>query len=188
MGLRKVLLAVVGLCAVAASVSGVAMAGHRSATANTTTIKAVAPTPKFQINRYVQTTLRWDKDSYSVASGGTLHILNLAADEGPHTFTIVARKDLPRTLEQMMNCNICNKLARAHGADPQSNAPPKFQFLENGVGTKKPPKVNQPGDSGVTGQGKKGESIDLKVTAPAGTKLYFVCLIHPWMQAVVNVT
>jgi len=87
-----------------------------------------------------------------------------------------------------MNCTICNQLAQAHGANPQSDAPPKFQYLENGVGQAKAPSVNRPGDSGVTGSGKKGESIDLKVTAPAGTKLYFVCLIHPWMQAVVNVS
>ena len=40
---------------------------------------------------------------------------------------------------------------------------------------------------GSTGSGKKGESIDLTVTAPAGTKLYFMCLIHPWMQAEVDV-
>ena len=80
------------------------------------------------------------------------------------------------------------KLAKAHGADPNSDAPPKFPYLENGVGQKTPPNVDRPGDSGVTGPGKKGESIDLTVTAPAGTKLYFMCLIHPWMQAEVDVT
>jgi hypothetical protein len=153
-----------------------------------TVIRAVSPPGKFQINKYVQDTLRWDKGTYTVKSGGTLHIVNLAADEGPHTFTVVASKDEPKTLKQLFSCSICEKLAKAHGADPNSNAPPKFPFLENGIGQKKPPQVNQPGDSGVTGRGKKGESIDLKVTAPAGTKLYFMCLIHPWMQAVVNVT
>ncbi len=40
----------------------------------------------------------------------------------------------------------------------------------------------------MTGTGKKGESIDLKVTAPKGTTLYFMCLIHPWMQAKLVVT
>lgn len=172
----------------AAVIGSAASAGTGATAANVTTIKAVAPTPKFQINRYVQTTARWDKDSYTVKSGGTLHIVNLAADEGPHTFTVVAAKDEPKTLQQLFGCQICLKLAKAHGADPNSNAPPKFPYLENGVGRKTPPQVNQPGDSGVTGKGKKGESIDLKVTAPAGTKLYFMCLIHPWMQAVLNVT
>jgi uncharacterized cupredoxin-like copper-binding protein len=188
MRVRMVLAVAALVGAVAATATGVASAGHRAAAAGVTTIRAVAPPPAFKINRYVQSTVRWNSDSYTVKSGGTLHIVNLAADEGPHTFTVVAEKDMPKTLEQLLQCSICEKLGKAHGADPNSNAPPKFQYLDNGVGQKTAPKVNQPGDSGVTGSGKKGEHIDLKVTAPAGTKLYFMCLIHPWMQAVVNVT
>jgi len=174
-------------CAGLAIVAGAAFAAHRSTT-SVTTIKAVAPKPKFQVNRFVEDTLRWDKDVYKVPSGGMLHVVNMAADEGPHTLTVVAEKDLPRTLQTLFQCQICEKLGKAHGADPNSNAPPKFQYLENGVGQKTPPSVDKPGDSGVTGKGKKGESINLKVTAPAGTKLYFMCLIHPWMQAEVDVT
>ena len=188
MRVRRVLAAAAAICAVAATATGVASAGHRAAAAGVTTVKAVSPPPAFKINRFVQSTVRWDKDTYTVKSGGTLHVVNLAADEGPHTFTVVAEKDEPTTLQQLLQCSVCEKLGKAHGADPNSNAPPKFPFLENGVGQKTAPKVNQPGDSGVTGSGKKGEHIDLKVTAPAGTKLYFMCLIHPWMQAVVDVT
>ena len=57
----------------------------------------------------------------------------------------------------------------------------------DGVGQDTPPNVDRPGDSGITGNGTKGESIDLKVTAAKGKTLYFMCLIHPWMQAVVKV-
>ena len=170
----------------AAVVTTGAVAG-RNASTSTTTIKAVTMPPKMVANRYIQDGLRWDKDVYTVPSGGTLHIVNLAAGEGPHTFTVVAKKDEPKTGLQAVNCKICFKLAKAHGADPNSNAPPKFPFLENGVGQATPPSVDVPGDSGVTGSGKKGEHIDLTVTAPSGTKLYFMCLIHPWMQAEVDV-
>jgi hypothetical protein len=187
MRLHKVLLWSTATFAAAMLVAGAALAGGHHAVA-VTTIKAVQGPPKFQINRFVQDTLRWNKDVYTVKSGGTLHIVNLAADEGPHTFTVLAKKDEPRTLAALFQCKICEKLGKAHGADPNSNAPPKFQYLENGVGQKTPPLVDRPGDSGVTGRGKKGESIDLKVTAPAGTKLYFICLIHPWMQAEVDVS
>jgi uncharacterized cupredoxin-like copper-binding protein len=172
---------------VAGSVAAAAVAG-RSAHTSVTTIKAVTSMPKVSINRYIQDQLRWDKDSYTVKSGGTLHIVNDAADEGPHTFTVVLAKDEPKTAPQVVNCKICLTLAKAHGANPHSDAPPKFPFLENGVGQKTPPKVDKPGDSGVTGPGKKGESIDLTVTAPPGTTLKFICLIHPWMQAVLKVT
>jgi hypothetical protein len=139
-------------------------------------------------NRYIQDGLRWNKDVYKIKSGGTMTVINTAAGEGPHTFSVVKKKDLPKNAKEMEKCAICQKLGEAHGADPNSDAPPKFPFLENGVGQKTPPLVDRPGDSGVTGPGKKGESIDLKVTAKPGTKLYFICLIHPWMQAVLNVT
>lgn len=174
------------LCVVVAAVASVSLAaGSRSS--STTTIKAVTTPPKMLVNRYIQDGLRWNKDVYTVASGGTLHIVNVANDEGPHTFTVVQKKDAPRNGLQVVNCKICNSLGKAHGADPHSDAPPKFPFLENGVGQATAPSVDVPGDSGITGKGKKGESIDLTVTAPAGTKLYFMCLIHPWMQAEVDV-
>jgi len=165
-----------------------ALAGGNANSANVTTIKAVTSVPQVKVNRYIQDNLRWDKDVYRVPSGGTLHIVNDAADEGPHTFTVVQPKDEPKTGLGTVNCKICLQLAKAHGANPNSDAPPKYPFLENGVGQKTPPLVDRPGDSGVTGPGKKGESIDLKVTAKPGTKLSFMCLIHPWMQAVVVVT
>jgi hypothetical protein len=142
---------------------------------------------KVKPNRYVQDGLRWNKDVYRVRSGGTLHVVNTAADEGPHTFTVVKKKDLPRTAKQVLNCKICNQLAAAHGADPNTEGPPKFQYLENGVGQNTPPNVDRPGDSGVTGPGQEGESIDLKVTAKPGKTLHFLCLIHPWMEAKVIV-
>ena len=62
------------------------------------------------INRYIQDNVRWDKDVYKVPSGGTIRIVNLAADEGPHTFTVVLKKDAPRTGLQVVNCKICDSL------------------------------------------------------------------------------
>ena len=86
------------------------------------------------------------------------------------------------------NCKICNTIAGELGVDPNDpNSQPKFQFVEDGTGSATPPNVDKPGDTGLTGQGKRGESIDLKVTAKKGTTLYFLCAIHPWMQAKVIV-
>ena len=174
--------AVVGV-SLGATGAAVAAAGRPPAK---TTIK-VSQKIKLKPNRYIQDGLRWNRDVYRVRSGGTLHVVNTAADEGPHTFTVVRRSDLPKTAAQAFNCKVCNRLAEAHGADPESNAPPKFPFLENGTGQSTPPNVDRPGDSGITGEGKKVESIDLKVTAPKGKTLYFMCLIHPWMEARVDV-
>ena len=180
---RKALAALLAL-GTAAGVTGAAFAAGSAP--SKVTIKQ-AQTMKVKPNRYIQDGLRWDKDTYTVKSGGTLHIVNNKADEGPHTVTIVKESDLPKTAKQVNRCSICEKLGKAHGADPNSDAPPKFQYLENGVGQNTAPNVDRPGDSGVTGAGKQGESIDLKVTAKAGKTLYFMCLIHPWMQAEIKV-
>jgi hypothetical protein len=182
----KLLLACAVACIAAVATTG-ALAGGRKATA-VTVINAVTKPPVMVPNRYIQDNLRWQKDVYTVPSGGSIKVVNLAADEGPHTFTVVQQKDEPKNGLQVARCKICEVLGKAHGANPNSDAPPKFPFLENGVGQQTPPQVDRPGDSGVTGRGKKGESITLTVTAPAGTKLYFMCLIHPWMQAELDVT
>lgn len=179
------LIAVVGALCLVIGVTGVAAAAGGSAPKNTT-IK-VSQTFKMIPNRYVQDGLRWNKDVYTIKSGGTLTVVNTAAGEGPHTFTVVKKSDLPRTAKAAFNCKICNQLAQAHGADPNSNAPPQFQYLENGVGQNTPPNVDRPGDSGVTGSGQQGEKISFTVTAKKGTQLYFMCIIHPWMQAKLQV-
>ena len=182
---RRNLMAFAAVVALSLGATGVAVGAAARSPAKTT-IK-VSQKVKMKPNRYIQDGLRWNRDVYTVRSGGTLHVVNTAADEGPHTFTVVRKSDLPRTVATLFNCKVCNQLAEAHGADPESDAPPKFPFLENGTGQATPPNVDRPGDSGITGEGKKGEFIDLKVTAAKGKKLYFMCLIHPWMQARVDV-
>jgi hypothetical protein len=163
--------------------TGVAVAAKSSAPAKAT-IK-VSQHNKMVPNRFIQDGLRWDKDVYHVRSGGTLHIVNTVATEGPHTLSVVKKSQLPRTAAQVNNCRICLKIAQEFGiTDPNDpNAQPQFQYVDNGVGSQTPTNVDRPGDSGLTGPGKKGESINLKVTARKGTTLYFLCAIHPWMQA-----
>src|SRR3954452_1182257 len=107
------LIAVGAGLALALAGTGVA-SGARHRPPNRATITAVQHI-KVKPNRWVQDGLRWNKDVYRVRSGGTLHIVNNAADEGPHTFTVVRRNDLPRTPKQIFNCAICQKLAAAHG-------------------------------------------------------------------------
>ena len=183
---RKFAAGAVGLC-LALGVSGVAVAATTAKAPSSVTIKE-SQKNKVVPNRFFQDGLRWNKDVYTVKSGGTINVVANIISEGPHTFTIVNKKDLPKTAKAMEKCKICEKLGAAHGADPNSDAPPKFQFLEDGVGQDTPPNVDKPGDSGLTGPGQApNEKISLKVTAKKGSQLYFMCLIHPWMQAKVQV-
>src|SRR5581483_1817897 len=119
MSLRRLALAF-ALLVLAGTAATEAVAG-RGAAGAVTTIKAVTSVPKVKVNRYIQDGLRWDKDVYKVKSGSTIHVVNNAADEGPHTLTIVARKDEPQTGPQIVNCKICLTLAKAHGANPNSD-------------------------------------------------------------------
>lgn len=162
------------------------MAANSAAAPKTVTV-AQKTYLKMKVNRYIQDGLRFNKDVYTVKTGGTVNLKFTVDNEGPHTLSIVRPKDLPTTAAQMNKCSICEKLGEAHGADPNSDAPPKFQFLENGVGENDaPPVLDRPGDSSLTGE-KKNSVVKLKVGAKAGKTLSFICLIHPWMQAKLQV-
>jgi hypothetical protein len=183
---RKVVAGIAGL-SVALGVSGVAVAANTAAVPKSVTVKQ-STSFKFVPNRFIQDGLRFNKDIYKVKSGGTVNFVFTITDEGPHTFTVVRKKDVPKTPKALFGSPALHKLEQAHGADPNTEAPPKFQFLENGVGENAaPPELNKPGDSGVFVTNKKGEKISFKVTAKKGTDLYFLCLVHPWMQAELEV-
>ncbi len=181
---RKLAAGVTAL-AVLGAAGGGAAAQAAKAPPKTATIKAVSSV-KYKINRYLELKLRWKRDNYSVKHGGTLRIVNLAPNDGPHSWTVVKKKDLPRTKKQLNNCKICEELGAAHGADPNSDQPPKWRYLENGNGQNDPPNVDRPGDSALLGP-NKGDVTKLHVTAKRGKTLHFMCLIHPWMQAKLHV-
>jgi hypothetical protein len=180
---KKVVIGAMALC-LTASGAGAAIAASSGPPPKHAKIDAVQKV-QFKINRYVKDALRWQKDVYQVKSGGTITITNKAND-GPHTFSVVNKKDLPRTTKQINNCKICQTIAQEHGADPNSDAPPTHLFVEDGTGQDTPPSVDKPGDSAFVGPGP-GDNVKLTVTAKKGTTLYFMCAIHPWMQAKLQV-
>jgi plastocyanin len=178
----KLAAGVAGLAVVA--IGGTLAIGASGATPDTAVIKQKTSI-KMKANRYIQDGLRFNKDVYTVKSGGTLKVVLTVADEGPHTITVVKKADLPTTGQEVAQCKVCEKLGKVHGF-PRGEGPPKFFYLENGKGQKKPPNYDRPGDSGIPGT-KKGDSFKTKVTAKPGTTLNFMCLIHPWMQAKIAV-
>src|ERR687887_342824 len=101
---RKVIFGLVVLVLGLGVATGVSAAGKKPP--KRATIK-VTHKIKVKPNRWIQDGLRWNKDVYHVRSGGTLHVVNTAADEGPHTFTVVKKKDLPRTFAEMNSCKAC---------------------------------------------------------------------------------
>jgi uncharacterized cupredoxin-like copper-binding protein len=183
---RKLTAGTAGLSlAVACAVAGGATAAGGAAPSKVVVKESYSL--KMVANRYIQDGMRFDKDVYTVKAGGTVKLLMSAPQEGPHTLTVVAPKDVPKTAAQAFNgCNVCTKLAKAHGAEPGSERPPKFPFLENGVGQSTPSVLDRPGDSGVV-EPAPGSSVTFKVGAKSGTTLSFICIVHPWMQAKLRV-
>jgi plastocyanin len=110
----------------------------------------------------------------SISSGGTLTIKNRS--EEPHTFSIVKKSDLPKTTKKMLTCGgpgtICDTIFTAHEFDQTGN--PQKPIVDVGA-----PGIDQVGDSIVMNP-KSTQKV--KVSAPKGTTLHFICGFHAWMQ------
>jgi hypothetical protein len=130
----------------------------------------------------------------AVYEGDELEVLNETNPKqvGPHTFSLVEKGTLPKTKQAQKNCftpkHICLSIAEWHkfnpktekiGLNPVKAGPAGWSTLGNNSGKK--------GDSWFTGEVKKGTHLSQLVTAKAGSTLYFVCAIHPWMQGSVKV-
>lgn len=130
----------------------------------------------------------------AVYQGQQLEIFNTTNPRqvGPHTFSLVEKSLQPSTKAAQKSCftpkHICMSIAQWHGFNPKTEkisinpveAGPEGWSTEGNNSGKK-------GDSWFTGESKKGTHITEEVTAKAGTTLYFMCAVHPWMQGSVKV-
>jgi hypothetical protein len=126
----------------------------------------------------------------TIVEGEELRVVNDTSPSmgGPHTFSLVTKGSLPKTPKARKTCftpgKICMGIAHWYGLKGEEN--PKNPIVEAGregwdtMGT-----VTKKGDSYFFG--KKGESVEQAVTAKAGTTLYFMCAVHPWMQGQIKV-
>jgi hypothetical protein len=177
LGSRKLLLGPTAVLAAAGVMIGAGMADGASAPKNDKIV--IKGGVKVKPGFYVQDMLRFTPFKSSVRKAGTISIVagKGALDEGPHTFSLVKKSQLPKTGKQVNNCAVCQQIAQAHGADPNSQAPPPNPVVDGGDG------FNKPGDSVFF----DGHALKLNVTAPAGTTFYFLCALHPWMQGSIKV-
>ena len=96
-------------------------------------------------NRYIKDNMRFNKDVYRVNSGGTLKLVLNKPQEGPHTASLVKKKDLPSNVNEAFNCKVCNVLGKAHGADPNGEEPPKFHVRRGRQGPEDALRLQQAG-------------------------------------------
>ena len=127
----------------------------------------------------------------TIVAGQELEVLNQTNPKqvGPHTFSLVTKGSLPKTPKARQTCftpkHICMSIAHWHGV--QGNGPVKVNPVEVGAeGWDTLGSLTAKGDSWFTGA-KPSASITQKVSAAAGSTIYFMCAIHPWMQGSIQV-
>jgi plastocyanin len=136
----------------------------------------------FAPNRFIQDNVFFAPGRVRVRSGDSLTFkFGDAKAMEPHTLTIVKKGDVPKTGAQVENCKPCERYATPHlkhpKAPPDQNNPIVHWTLNKGQ-----PGLDTVGDSIAIQQPGPHKSITAQVTAPAGTTLYFLCAVHPWMQ------
>lgn len=138
-------------------------------------------------NEYIADTTRFSPGTISVPSGGTIRFLDEDEDrESPHTVTIVRRSELPQNIRELFaifegdQCPSCNRAGEAHFPDGEEGRPQQVVNVGRAG-------LNRPGDSRLFSLQGNG-SWAAAVTAPPGTTLSYICVIHPWMQGEIRVT
>ena len=152
----------VSVGAMAAAVTAAVVVFGGGAGAASTTVSIVGQ-DSFKPNGFISSTFHFVPGAISVHSGNVAQWKNTTSS--PHTVTIVKPSQVPSTVSAVENCKVCASQA------PSAN-----------VGR---PGLDAPGDSLFV---KPKGTITAAVTAKPGTTLHYICIFHPWMQGVINVT
>ena len=186
---RRPMAAVVAIAAVAAA--GVAVSAPAAGAAKKNEIRIVGGTV-FKAGKYVKLGVRFKPANVVVKSGAVVTVKNKSTDPEPHTISFIERQLLPKSFD--VDPGLDQKLMEAHQVDQTNEqAPPGVFVVDNGVAvpeggmlevdTAFSPDVA--GDSAFIDVGQK--TFAFKVTAPKGSKLFYYCAIHPWMQGKITV-
>ena len=190
-GVRLGILAAAFVALVAVAMPLVAGGARSNAKACGATVK-VAEHVKYVINQYVQDGMRFAPGTVTIKSGCKLSFEFATTGQAEsHSLSLVRQSDLPQTAAQMENCKICKQIASKHlkypGQPPGPNNPIAHWIVNAGK-----PGFDVPGDSVVIAEAKGAPSghktVTVTVSARAGTTLFFMCGLHPWMQGKIHVT
>jgi len=144
----------------------------------------------FKAGKYLKLNVRFAPANVTVKSGATVTLKNKGTDPEPHTISFVEKKYLPKSFDVAVN----EQLLTAHQVDPNNEeAPPGVLVVDNGVAV--PPGGTLEVDTGFTPTvagdsafiAPDQKTFSFKVTAKKGSKLFYFCAVHPWMQGKITV-
>lgn len=176
---------VAGIATAAIATVGVTVSGVASA--DDAQDKLGAPTIRMIIDGGPQ----FDGPS-TIGVGQNLRIVNETNPEdiGPHFFTIANKGDIPSTRKEFRQCyklkkKMCERLIDEHKVNLE-NFKVKKQLVKNGdPGWDKQFADQSNGDSWYTEQ--ENEEVTQVVSAKAGKRLTYFCVIHPGMKDSIKV-
>jgi hypothetical protein len=142
---------------------------------------------RFSPNEFFEVTYRFGTRRISVHRGDTV-VWNNQTNDG-HTVSIVSPDQVPKTVDQVNNCDVCNQITAAHfpnGFPPQGAPVPILDDLKP---ASPPAKLDSVGDSILIAPPGVGfpTSTSAQVTAPVGQTLNYICIFHAWMQGTIRV-
>ena len=182
---RRLTVAVAATAALGLGTAGLVTTAGAAAKKNQIVIKGAL---KFRAGKGVRDNQRFTPLKAKVKSGSTVTLLNRSKEPDPHTISFVEKSALPTSFES----GAAEAVFAAH--QPEGEEGPSFAKIDDGV-----PAVDQAaplavntlgtndaaGDSEFIAPGQK--STKFTVTADSGSKLYYFCAIHPWMQGKIRV-
>jgi plastocyanin len=172
----------VAISALAIVVAAAVAVPALAAAPRNTTVKTIGKATMVP-NRSITDGMHFNRDLVTIQTGGKITLVD--ETKAPHSFSVVKRGQVPRTLRAVDACfgkGPCDDLAVAHGAinpdtgEEQAPTTPLVNVGKDGF--------NTPGDSVLIPPGRK---TSVKITASPGTTLNMICAIHPWMQNKVKV-
>jgi plastocyanin len=181
--MKKALVLALSVLFVTLTAAGAAFASQQPDNGDTITVETRGDTD-FIANKLVFSTLAFYPGEIQVRQGDTISFV--FADEAlePHTATVLNEEDMPNTIEEVFGCAPCNAINESHfpAEEPEGDAPPQDGAV----------KVVNQGEQGFDTAGDsllffQGETIETTVSAPPGTTLHYLCIIHPWMQGTITV-
>jgi plastocyanin len=143
---------------------------------------------KFKAGKYLKIDLRFKPRNVTVKSGATVKVVNKTKGE-PHTISFVEKKYLPTSFDVAVE----EQLLTAHQVNREDpDALPGAFVVDNGQpvpegGTLEADTGFTPDVAGDSAFIAPGQDFSFKVTADKGSRLYYFCALHPWMQGKLKV-